>query len=84
MYSSFFIKSGFICPKLLWMLLGKIEEFCHAQQLIRPKTDKTTGLSHCGLVIYIKKYLKAKKKKKKNYGNSNISLCKNIIFKKIL
>jgi hypothetical protein len=46
------------------MLLGKIEEFCHAQQLIRPKTDKTTGLSHCGLVIYIKKYLKAKKEKK--------------------
>jgi hypothetical protein len=27
----------------------------------------------CGLAIYIKKYLKAK-----NYGNSNISPCKNI------
>jgi hypothetical protein len=37
-------------------------------------------VSHCGLAIYIKKYLKAKKK---NYGNSNISPCKNnIIFKK--
>jgi hypothetical protein len=28
---------------------------------------------HCGLAIYIKKYLKAKKK---NYENSNISPCK--------
>jgi hypothetical protein len=36
-------------------------------------------MSHCGLAIYIKNYLKAKKK---NYGNSNISQCKNIIFKK--
>ncbi len=36
-------KFGFICPKLLWMLLGKIEEFCHAQQLIQLKTDKTRG-----------------------------------------
>ncbi len=35
----------------------------------------------CGLAIYIKKYLKAKKR---NYGNSNISPCKNNIFKKIL
>jgi len=25
------------------MLLGKIEEFCHAQQLIQLKTDKTRG-----------------------------------------
>jgi hypothetical protein len=40
---------------------------------------KTRGVSHCGLAIYIKKYLKAKKE---NYGNSNISPCKNIIFKK--
>jgi hypothetical protein len=36
-------------------------------------------VSHCGLAIYIKKYLKAKKK---NYENSYISACKNIIFKK--
>jgi hypothetical protein len=33
---------------------------------------------HCGLAIYIKKHLK---EKKKNYENSNISPCKNIIFK---
>jgi hypothetical protein len=35
-------------------------------------------VSHCGLAIYNKKDLKAKK----NYGNSNISPCKNIIFAK--
>jgi len=35
-------------------------------------------VSHCGLAIYIKNYLN----EKKNYGNSNISPCKNIIFKK--
>jgi hypothetical protein len=38
----------------------------------------TRGVSHCGLAVYIKKYLKAKKV----YENSNISPCKNIIFKK--
>jgi len=37
-------------------------------------------VSHCGLAIYVKKYLKAKEE----YGNSDISPCKNIIFKKIL
>jgi hypothetical protein len=37
-------------------------------------------VTHFGLAIYIKKYLKAQKKK--NYENSNISPCKNIIFKK--
>jgi hypothetical protein len=37
----------------------------------------TRGVSHCGLAIYIKKYLK----EEKNYGNSNISSCKNIISK---
>jgi len=36
------------------------------------------GVSHCGLAIYIKRVLR----QKKNYGNSNISPCKNIIFKK--
>jgi hypothetical protein len=36
-------------------------------------------VSQFGLAIYNKKYLQAKKK---NYGNSNISPCKNIIFKK--
>jgi hypothetical protein len=45
------------------------------------KSIKQGGVSHCGLAIYIKKDLKAKKK---NYGNSNISPCKNIIFKNSL
>jgi hypothetical protein len=35
-------------------------------------------VSHCSLAIYIKKYLKAKK----NYGNSNISPCKDIDLQK--
>jgi hypothetical protein len=35
-------------------------------------------VSHCGLAIYIKKYLR----KKKNHGNSNIPPCKNTNFKK--
>ncbi len=37
-------------------------------------------MAHYGLAIYIKKYGKALRKK--NYGNSNISPPKNIIFKK--
>jgi hypothetical protein len=41
---------------------------------------KDIGLSHCGLAIYILKYVMAKEE----YGNSNISPCKNIIFKKFL
>jgi hypothetical protein len=40
---------------------------------------KTRGVSQCGLAIDIKKVSEGKKK---NYGNSNISPCKNIIFKK--
>jgi hypothetical protein len=39
---------------------------------------ETRGVSYCGLAIYIKKILR----QKKNYGNSNISPCKNIVFKK--
>jgi hypothetical protein len=39
----------------------------------------TRGVSHCSLVIYIKTYLKAKNEL---WKNSNISPCKNIIFKK--
>jgi hypothetical protein len=39
----------------------------------------TRGVSHCGLAIYIKKSIS---RQKKNYENSNISPCKNIIFKK--
>jgi hypothetical protein len=38
----------------------------------------TRGMSQCGLAIYIKKHLM----QKKNDANSNISPCKNIIFKK--
>jgi len=37
-------------------------------------------VSHCGLAIST---LKSILKQKKNYGNSNISPCKNIIFKQI-
>jgi hypothetical protein len=40
----------------------------------------TRGLSHHGLAIYIKSITR----QKKNYENSNISLCQNIVFKKIL
>jgi hypothetical protein len=42
---------------------------------------ETRGVSHGGLAICIKRSIS---RQKKNYGNSNISLCKNIIFKKIL
>jgi hypothetical protein len=41
---------------------------------------KQGGVSHCSLAIYIKRILR----QKKNYQISNISPCKNIIFKKIL
>jgi hypothetical protein len=41
--------------------------------------NKTRGVSHCSLAVSILKYFKAK-----NYENSNISPCKNIIYKKIL
>jgi len=51
------------------------------KQKTKNKNKKTRGVSHCGLAIYIKKYLKAKEE---YYENSNISPCKNIIFKKIL
>jgi hypothetical protein len=34
-------------------------------------------VSHCGLAIYIEKH----GRQKKNYGNSTISPCKNIIFR---
>jgi hypothetical protein len=48
----------------------------HLSQQEERKT-KTRGVSHCGLAICIKKY-----QQKKNRGNSNISPCKNITFKK--
>jgi len=37
------------------------------------KKKKTKKTRHCGIAIYMKK---------KNYGNSNISPCNNITFKK--
>jgi hypothetical protein len=43
-------------------------------------TETRRGVSHCGLAIYIKKYLKAKEE----LWNSNISASKNITFKKLL
>jgi hypothetical protein len=50
------------------------------QQMGYMTNSTTRGVSHCGLAISRRKYLKAKEE----YGNSNISPCKNIIFKKIL
>jgi hypothetical protein len=44
------------------------------------ESTETRGVSHCGLAIYIKK--KCISMQKMNYGNSNISPFKNIIFKK--
>jgi hypothetical protein len=41
--------------------------------------NKTRGLSHCGLAVYIKKYLKAKEEL---WKLKYISPCKNIIFQK--
>jgi hypothetical protein len=38
----------------------------------------TRGVPHCGLAIYIQKYLKAKEE---YYENSNISPCNHIISK---
>jgi hypothetical protein len=42
--------------------------------------NTSRGVSHCGLAIYMGKSML--RQKKKNYGNSNISPCKNILFKK--
>jgi len=54
-----------VAPKYETMLLINLE--AHFTRLL------TKG---CGLAIYIKKYLKAKEEL--NYGNSNISPCKNV------
>jgi hypothetical protein len=52
-------------------------------RIIEPHTCKKNKgvVSHCGLAIYMKKYKIFKKiiksiRQKKNYGNSNISPCK--------
>jgi len=54
---------------------------CESVSRILAKTGLyiTRGVSHCGLAIYI---LKGILRQKKNYENSNISPCKNVIFKK--
>jgi hypothetical protein len=44
------------------------------------KTILTRGVSHYGPAVYIKKSFL---KRKKNYGNSNISPCKNLMFQKL-
>jgi hypothetical protein len=46
------------------------------------KTFLTRGVSHCGLAL-LPFTLKSILRQKKNCGNSNISPCKDIIFKKI-
>jgi hypothetical protein len=53
--------------------------FQKSEELVKFTLGKTRGVSHCGLAIYNKTYGKAKEE---SYGNSNISPCKNIIFKK--
>jgi NAD dependent epimerase/dehydratase family enzyme len=57
--------------------LSSYEKNKNTAQKMKKQGDRVSHL--CGLAIYMKKYLNAKKK---NYGNSNISPCKNIIFKK--
>jgi hypothetical protein len=51
-------------------------------KILPPKHQQQQVVCHTvGLAIYIKK---VSEDKKKNYGNSNIWPCKNLIFKKIL
>jgi hypothetical protein len=47
--------------------------------MVSQNTIVTRGVSQCGLAIFT---LKSILRQKKNYGNSSISPCKNIIFKK--
>jgi hypothetical protein len=69
---------AFINPR--WAQKALEEPQNYSLPYIWTTTPKVTrGVSHCCLAIYIKKYLIAKKK---NYGNSNISPCKNILFQK--
>jgi len=48
--------------------------------MLHPKNGKKTGVSCYGLAIHIKNILM----QNRNYENSNISPCKNIIFKIII
>jgi hypothetical protein len=52
--------------------------FPHDTQQVSHKEKRTRGVSHYGIAFYIKKNIL--RQKKKNYGNSNISPCENIIF----
>jgi NAD dependent epimerase/dehydratase family enzyme len=52
--------------------LSSYEKNKNTAQKMKKQGDRVSHL--CGLAIYMKKYLNAKKK---NYGNSNISPCKN-------
>jgi hypothetical protein len=54
---------------------------CKKIEVFECVKNKELVVSHCGLAIYMKKYLKAKRRIN---GNSNISPCKNVIFKKML
>jgi hypothetical protein len=58
-----------------WML---IKGNLGSTQFNQGPTLETRGVSHCGLAFTLKSILRWKK----NYENSNISPCKNIIFKK--
>jgi hypothetical protein len=67
---------AYLFPLLRNNLLG--EYFEHNEN--KKKQTKTTwSVSHCGLWPVTLKHIL---RQKKNYGNSNISPCKNIIFKK--
>jgi hypothetical protein len=48
----------------------------------KPSQTKTKDVCHIVALPFTLKSILRQKKKKKNYGNSNISPCKNIIFKK--
>ncbi len=48
---------------------------------VMSKMKEGRSVSHCGLAIYIEKYLKAKEEEKLRKLNY-ISACKNIIFRK--
>jgi hypothetical protein len=71
-----------LCSSFSRVIFGVLR-FSFVHLFIHPSNQQGAGcVSHCGLVIYILKVCILRQKKK--YGNSNISPCKNIIFKKIL
>jgi hypothetical protein len=62
-----------------WLHWGNAGRQCSYMEYHACFHSITSGVSHCSLAIYIKKSIL---RQKKNYENSNISPCKNIIFKK--